>query len=96
MGELKKDSWDQEWILWFADNLKDFLPSDHPHWEVSSGPETTLPDFKLTVENDLCSTNSIRCYRCGNLDHKANICTMKRDNKLRPKRKNRAKRFNPA
>ena len=90
---LMNQPWTVEQLLWFGDNLRDFLPATDPHWETEPRTAHPGPDFSITVPNE--EYVPIYCYRCGESGHKATGCSNPRLNYLRPKnskRKNKARK----
>jgi len=84
--------WTRERLLWYADNLDQFLPASDPHWG-GRRVDRHSPELRITFQNNDVIP-PIYCYRCGEKGHKANICDNQRLNYLRPKSKRIRKKNN--
>jgi hypothetical protein len=90
----QKTPWTKDQLLWYGDNLRDYLQSSDPFWQGSLRPELTLPDISVSVVNEYAGyfpPNNDKCFKCGINGHFAFQCNRKRDNKLR---KNRNRKSN--
>ena len=89
---LQEGPWTKDQLLWFGDNLRDYLPSTDPHWEAEPRSDQPGPSFPITFNND--EYVPTYCYKCGESGHKATGCRNPRLNYLRPKTSKRKNKNN--
>lgn len=65
----------------FAEKLPNILPPDDDYWGGKPDQLEPVPDFSITISNDLVRKKVVKCYRCLGTGHYAGQCKQKRVSK---------------